>query len=177
MTKFGAFLTIADGIEGMIHVSEILADKRVERPQDVLRVGQIVQAKILEVDAAKRQVKLSMKQLVPTGLDEYLAEHRVGDIVTARILKIQGGTAATIELGDGIYAGCDLKLPEPISEGSKPSGTLDLSALTSMLNARWKGGSEQAKPAASTPEAGQIRKFRLVALDLEKKAIAVELVS
>ncbi len=81
-TKFGAFVQLAEGIEGMIHVSEISAEKRIERPQDVLRAGQVVKAKVLDVDKEKRQLRLSMKQLVPTGLDEYIAEHKVGQIVS-----------------------------------------------------------------------------------------------
>lgn len=176
MTKFGAFVTLADGIEGMVHVSEILAEKRVERPQDVLRVGQVVPAKVIEVDAAKRQVKLSMKQLVPTGLDEYLAEHKVGDSVTARILKIDG-KSARIELGEGIYATCELKSAEPAAEETKSTGALDLSAFSTMLNAKWKGGPSTHKSAAEAPSAGQIRNFRITALDEESKTIAVELVS
>ena len=180
LTKFGALITVADGIEGMVHVSEILSpqgpDKRVERPQDVLRVGQVIQAKVLEVDAAKRQLKLSMKQLVPTGLDEYIAEHTVGDTVTARILKIDGGTAR-IELGEGIYATGTLKLAEPAADEPKPAGTLDLSAFSTMLNAKWKGGPSAPKSASEAPQQGQVRNFRIVRIDPESKTIAVELSS
>jgi small subunit ribosomal protein S1 len=181
LTKFGAFITLADGIEGLVHVSELLSpqgpDKRVERPQDVLRTGQIVQAKVLEVDSAKRQIKLSMKQLVPTGLDEYLAEHQPGDTVTARILRIDGGTAR-VELGEGIYAACDLPpAATPAPEQPKPAGAVDLSAFSSMLNAKWKGGVSAAKPAAEAPQAGQIRNFRITLLDRETKSIAVQLIA
>jgi small subunit ribosomal protein S1 len=174
LTKFGAFITLAEGIEGMVHVSEILADKRVERPQDVLRTGQVVQAKVLEVDAQKRQLKLSMKQLVPTGLDEYIAEHKAGDAVTARILKIDGNHAR-IELGEGIFATCMLPAAK-VEEESKPSGALDLSAFSSMLNAKWKGGPSAPKAEAEAPQAGQIRNFRIATIDGESKTIVVELV-
>ena len=179
LTKFGAFITLADGIEGMVHVSEILAEKRVERPQDVLRAGQVVQAKVIEVDAAKRQIKLSMKQLVPTGLDEYLAEHTPGDTVSARILKIDGNTAR-IELGEGIHANCILKSAEPAVQESQPAGTLDgtldLSAFSSMLNAKWKGGPSAPKSKPETPQAGQVRNFRITAINLEDKTISTELI-
>jgi small subunit ribosomal protein S1 len=176
LTKFGAFITLADGIEGMVHVSEILAEKRVERPQDVLRAGQVVQAKVLEVDATKRQLKLSMKQLIPTGLDEYLAEHKPGDTVTARIVKLDG-TSARIELGEGIFATCTLKAAEPVVEEPKATGAVDLSAFSSMLKDKWKGGSSTTKPKSETPQQGQIRNFRITAIDPESKTIAVELVS
>ena len=61
-TKFGAFVQLADGVEGMVHVSEISAEKHIHHPQDVLRLGQVVKAQVLEVDKAKRQLRLSMKQ-------------------------------------------------------------------------------------------------------------------
>jgi small subunit ribosomal protein S1 len=179
LTKFGAFVTLADGIEGLVHVSEILSpqgpEKRVERPQDVLRAGQVVQALVLEVDAAKRQMKLSMKKLVPTGLDEYIAEHKPGDSVTARILEIDG-SMAKIELGEGIYATCTLTAAEPVAEEPKAAGALDLSAFSSMLNAKWKGGPAAPKAKSEVPQQGQIRRFRITAIEPETKGIGVELV-
>src|SRR5271169_3780707 len=78
-TKFGAFVQVAEGVEGMVHVSEISVDKHVNHPQDVLRKGENVKALVLGVDVEKRQMRLSMKQLIPTSLDEYMAEHKVGD--------------------------------------------------------------------------------------------------
>ena len=105
ITKFGAFVQLAEGIEGMVHVSEISAEKRIEHPQDVLKVGQMVKAQVLELDIEKRQLRLSMKQLVPTGLDEYIAEHKVGDVVTGRLIE-ESGERARVELGEGIQATC-----------------------------------------------------------------------
>ena len=66
ITKFGAFVQLAEGVEGMIHVSEISAEKRINHPQDVLKSGQVVKAQILALDTEKRIIRLSMKQLVPT---------------------------------------------------------------------------------------------------------------
>jgi small subunit ribosomal protein S1 len=105
LTKFGAFVQIAEGVEGMIHVSEISAEKRINHPQDVLKVGQIVKAQVLAVDRDKRQIKLSIKQMAPTSIDEYLAEHRAGDVVSGRLLELAGGQAR-VELGEGIQATC-----------------------------------------------------------------------
>ena len=84
LTKFGAFVQLSEGIEGMVHVSDITAEKRINSPHDMLRVGQIVKAQVLAIDLEKRQMRLGMKQLVPTGLDEYIAEHNEGDAVTGR---------------------------------------------------------------------------------------------
>src|SRR5271168_2923232 len=125
-TKFGAFVQLAEGVEGMIHVSEISAEKRVERPQDVLRAGQVVKAKVLDVDREKRQIKLSMKQLVPTGLDEYIAEHRDGDLVTGRLIEVSG-EHGTVELGEWIRARAGLVAGGAAKEEAT-SGAPDLSS-------------------------------------------------
>ena len=87
----------------MVHVSDISAEKRINQPQDVLRVGQVVKAQVLAIDLEKRQMRLGMKQLVPTGLDEYIAEHNEGDVVTGRLMDDSGGQAR-VELGEGIHA-------------------------------------------------------------------------
>ena len=175
LMKFGAFVQLAEGVEGLVHVSEISAEKHIDHPQDVLRAGQIVRAQILAVDTEKRQIKLSIKQLVPTGLGEYMEEHKEGDVVSGRVVE-QSPESATVELGDGIRAACRVaanvaSLPENKSVG----GGADLSALTSMLQARWKGGEA---PAGKQPEplaTGQIRSFRIVKLDRAAEKIELEL--
>ena len=101
LMNFGAFVQIAEGIEGLVHVSEISAEKRINHPQDALRAGQIVKAQILAIDPEKRQIKLSMKQLIPTSIDEYIAEHKAGDVVSGRVVDLFQG-AAIVELGEGI---------------------------------------------------------------------------
>ncbi len=74
-------------------------------PSDVLRAGQIVKAQVLAIDTEKRQIKLSMKQLIPTDIDEYIAEHKVGDTVSGRVVE-QSPALTVVELGDGIRANC-----------------------------------------------------------------------
>ena len=172
--KFGAFVQLAEGIEGMVHVSEISAEKRIEHPQDVLKVGQVVQALVLEIDVEKRQLKLSMKQLVPTGLDEYIAEHKTGDVVTGRLID-ESGERARVELGEGIRATCRIAaVAAAPQESTATAGKADMSSLSAMLNARWKGGAvAEAKPEPL--RAGQIRSFRIVQLDAAAKKIEVEL--
>jgi len=188
LTKFGAFVQLAEGIEGMIHVSEISAEKRINHPQEVLRAGQVVKAQVLALDPEKRLIRLSMKQLVPTGLDEYLAEHKEGDIVTGRMVEVSEGRAR-VELGEGVVATCRMpeerpaklaqedKRAEPDSSSSSSSNSSkpDLSSLGSMLQARWKSGAaaDEAKP--ETLRAGQIRKFRIAKLDPAAKKIELAL--
>jgi len=171
LTKFGAFVQLSEGIEGMVHVSDISAEKRINQPADVLRVGQVVKAQVLAIDLEKRQMRLGMKQLVPTGLDEYIAEHNEGDVVTGRLMDESAGQAR-VELGEGIHATCKVTAAPPaIPEPAKESKA-DLSSLSSMLQQRWKSGGES--PKAEPVRAGQVRSFRIVHLDKAAKKIQVE---
>ena len=169
-TKFGAFVQLADGVEGMIHVSEISAEKRVHHPQDVLRVGQIVKAQVLEVDKAKRQLRLSMKQRVTVSVDEYLAEHPPGSVVTGRIIEIAQGLAR-VELGEGIEGSCPTGVQGPVAEASTGGGRVDLSSLSSMLKARWTGGPSSIAAKPEGFNVGQIRSFRVKPSEPDAKKI------
>jgi len=206
MTKFGAFVQVAEGVEGMIHVSEISVEKkgetpqggysqtsyaesvfaenkpaRINHPQDVLRVGQIVKAQVLDLDKAKRQLRLSMKQMTPSRLDEYIAEHKEGDVVTGRMTEVSEGRAR-VELGEGgVYGTCRMtpqKQAEQVAEKTSEAGAkADLSSLSSMLTARWKGGASSAGSSSKQEpaSAGQIRTFRIAKLDAATKKIELEL--
>ncbi len=178
MTKFGAFVQLAEGVEGMIHVSDISAEKRIEFPQDVLKVGQLVKAQVLSVDTAKRLLRLGMKQLVPTSLDEYIAEHKTGDSVTGRMGEVLGGQAR-VELGEGIYATCRIaaagKETGSVETATQSTSKPDLSALSSKLKAHWKGGTAAIESKPEAARTGQVRKFRIIQLDPAAKKIELEL--
>jgi small subunit ribosomal protein S1 len=175
LTKFGAFVQVAEGIEGMVHVSDISAEKRINHPQDVLKVGHLVKALVLELDAEKRRLKLGMKQLVPTSIDEYVAERQQGDVVSGRVLGVSGGSAQ-VELGEGIRAACSISQATQEAAKDTARAKTDLAFLSSMLAARWKSGTvaESSKPQEIQP--GQVRSFRITKLDRETKKIEVEVV-
>jgi small subunit ribosomal protein S1 len=174
LMKFGAFVQLIEGVEGLVHVSEITMDRHINHPQDVLRVGQMVKAQVLGVDPEKRQIRLSMKQLVPTSLGEYLEEHSEGDVVSGRVVE-QSPEFAVVELGEGIRAICRTAASAPAAEKSKSVAGPDLSALTSMLNARWKGGATTSSSQPEPLSVGQIRSFRLATLDREGQKIELQL--
>jgi small subunit ribosomal protein S1 len=182
ITKFGAFVQVSEGVEGLVHISEIAADRRLNHPSDLLRVGQVVRALVLDLDKEKRQLRLSIKQLIPTSLDEFLAEHKVGDTITGRVASIENGIAQ-IELGEGIRCICKLPTettapPKPVQD--KPAGKVDLSAFSSMLKTKWKTGSSAVESKSNAKglepaSAGQVRSFRIFAIDTESKRISLEL--
>jgi small subunit ribosomal protein S1 len=184
--NFGAFVQIAPGIDGLVHVSEIVADRRINHPRDVLREGQRVKALVLAIDSEKRQIKLSMKQLIPTSIDEYIAEHKVGDRVSGRVVELTA-SGAVVELGEGIHAALHAKKAgtagAPAAEAAKTSAAPsteaaavpDLSQLSSMLKDRWKGNAPSPTAAPEPLAESQIRTFKIVKLDADAKKIEVEL--
>ena len=184
LTKFGAFVQLAEGVEGMIHVSDLSAEKRINHPSDMLKVGQLVKAQVLQIDNAKRQLRLGVKQMVPSSLDEYIVEHKPGDLVTGRVIDI-ADRRARVELGEGIQAVCAITAENSRenapAEQNASSAKPDLSSLSSMLKARWKGstsGSAAIAAGSRKPqplEAGQIRSFRIANLDPGAKKIELEL--
>jgi small subunit ribosomal protein S1 len=172
LQKFGAFVQIAEGVEGMVHVGDISADRRINHPQDVLKLNETVKAQVLELDLEKRRLRLGMKQLIPTSLDEYIAEHKEGDVVTGRMTEVSGGRAR-VELGEGVQATCRMAgETEQKEKAAAPSA--DLSSLSSMLAAKWKGGSSSST-GREPARAGQIRSFRITKLDPASKKIEVEI--
>jgi small subunit ribosomal protein S1 len=180
LKQFGAFVQVTENVEGMIHVGDIVNEKRINHPQDELKVGQVVKAIVLENDREKRRLRLGLKQLVPTSLDEYIGEHKDGDEVTGRVTEVNRNRA-TVELGEGVQGICTLAVQEQKQEQSR--GPVDVSALSSMLASKWKGsGAESgtsADPAPKTEQlkTGQIRSFKIAKIDAGKKKIELELVN
>lgn len=172
LTKFGAFVLLSDGIEGMIHVSDISAEKRINHPQDVFRVGQAVKAVVLELDTEKRRLKLGVKQMLPSSIEEYIAEHKTGDAVSGRVVEVSGNTAR-VELGEGIFATCVMVEKKAGEQQAAPKA--DLSSLTSMLQARWKGGAGAGPVTPEEIREGQVRSLRIVKLDAGAKKIELTL--
>jgi small subunit ribosomal protein S1 len=149
-------------------------DKRINHPQDMLKVGQSVKAQVLEVDTEKRRLKLGMKQLVPTSIAEYIAERQEGNVVSGRVMEISG-ERARVELGEGIHAMCRIAAEGPAKEKTLVESKADLASLSSMLKAHWNGGADGGASRPEAVRAGQIRSFRIAKLDPASKKIELEL--
>ncbi|MBV8895671.1 MAG: 30S ribosomal protein S1 [Acidobacteriaceae bacterium] len=175
LTPFGAFVDLGDGIEGMVHISDITNEKRIDHPREKLAKGQNVKAVVLEVDRERRRIRLGMKQLEPTTVDHYISEHQTGETVSGRLIEVRGDRAK-VELGEGVVGTCQLKQAQEALSGT-PAAAADVGSLSAMLAAKWKqggGGSERGKEGA---RAGQVRSFRIASLDPAKKLIELELAS
>jgi small subunit ribosomal protein S1 len=176
LAEFGAFVELAEGIEGMVHIGDISREKRLKHPREALTVGQRVRAAVLEMDRAKRRIRLGMKQLEPTSVDEYIAEHKAGDRVSGRLVELSQ-KKAKVELGDGIVAVCRLPVEAKVEEAPQQAQPkADLMELTAMLSARWKNSGSLAATANREPvRTGQVRSFRIALLDPGSKTIELEL--
>ena len=105
LTEFGAFIEIEDGIDGLVHVSNLSWTTRVKHPSEVLKKGDKVKAVILAIEPDKRRLSLGVKQMQPDVWDSFFAQHRVGDIVHGKVLRV-ANFGAFVEIAEGIEGLC-----------------------------------------------------------------------
>jgi small subunit ribosomal protein S1 len=105
MTDFGAFIEIEEGIDGLVHVSDLSWTKRVKHPSEVLKKGMIVQAVILNIDSSSHRLSLGIKQLQPDAWESYFQNHQVGDTVHGRVCRI-ASFGPFVELAEGVEGLC-----------------------------------------------------------------------
>jgi small subunit ribosomal protein S1 len=105
MTDFGAFIEIEEGIDGLVHVSDLSWTKRVKHPSEILKKGQIVQAVILNIDSASHRLSLGIKQLQPDAWESYFQAHQVGDTVHGKVCRL-ASFGAFVELAEGVEGLC-----------------------------------------------------------------------
>ena len=105
MTDFGAFIEIEEGIDGLVHVSDLSWTKRVKHPSEILKKGMIVQAVILNIDSATHRLSLGIKQLQPDAWESYFQNHQVGDTVHGRVCRL-ASFGAFVELAEGVEGLC-----------------------------------------------------------------------
>jgi len=105
LTEFGAFIEIEDGIDGLVHVSNLSWTTRVKHPSEVLKKGDKVKAVILAIEPDKRRLSLGVKQMQPDVWDSFFAQHRIGDIVHGKVLRV-ANFGAFVEIAEGIEGLC-----------------------------------------------------------------------
>lgn len=105
LTDFGAFVEIEDGIDGLVHVSDISWTKRIKHPSEALKKNQEVDAVITAIDIEGRRLSLSIKDLEPNAWDRFFDTHRLGDVVSGKVTRF-ANFGAFVELEDGIEGLC-----------------------------------------------------------------------
>lgn len=101
MTSYGAFIELEDGIDGLIHISDMTWTKKISHPSQMFKRGDKTEAKVLAVDPEKKKISLGIKQLTPDPWEEVDQKYEVGDLVEGRVTKV-AGFGVFIELGTGI---------------------------------------------------------------------------
>jgi small subunit ribosomal protein S1 len=146
LTDFGAFVEVEDGIDGLVHVSDLSWTQRVKHPSEILKKGEPVQAVVLNIDPENRRLSLGMKQLQPDAWESFCNAHQVGDLVRGRVVR-KTSFGVFVELAQGLEGLCHN------SEIGQEPGT--------------------RKPV--TLEPGQEEEFRIVKLSPEEKKIGLSL--
>jgi small subunit ribosomal protein S1 len=107
LTDFGAFIEIEDGVDGLVHVSDISWSRRIKHPSEVLKKGQEIDAIITSIDADNRRLSLSIKDLEPNAWDRFVNEHNPGDVVRGKIARL-ANFGAFVELDDSLEGLCHI---------------------------------------------------------------------
>src|SRR6202522_3140934 len=118
LTDFGAFVEIEDGIDGLVHVSNLSWTKRVKHPSEVVKKGEKVKAVVLGVEPQNRRLSLGIKQMQPDVWESFFATHRVGDVVHGKVLRT-AQFGAFVEIAEGVEGLCHIS--EAGDEGGGPS--------------------------------------------------------
>ena len=105
LADFGAFIEIEEGVDGLVHVSDMSWTKRVKHPSEVVKKGQVVQAVILNIDAKNRRLSLGVKQLQPDAWESFFRTHQIGDLVRGRVAR-SAAFGIFVELAPGVEALC-----------------------------------------------------------------------
>ena len=123
LTDFGAFLEIEEGVDGLVHVSDLSWTKHVKKPSEVLRKGQVMQAVILNIDAPGRRLSLGIKQLQPDAWESFFRSHEVGDLVRGRVCRA-AAFGVFVEVAPGVEGLCHKSeipaMPEHVQSGDSP---------------------------------------------------------
>ncbi|MGB7923808.1 MAG: 30S ribosomal protein S1 [Pyrinomonadaceae bacterium] len=107
LTDFGAFIEVEDGVDGLVHVSDISWSKRIKHPSEILKKGQEIEAVITSIDTENRRLSLSIKDLEPNAWERFVAAHKPGDTVRGKIARL-ANFGAFVELDDDLEGLCHI---------------------------------------------------------------------
>jgi small subunit ribosomal protein S1 len=107
LTDFGAFVEVEEGIDGLVHVSDISWTKRIKHPSEALKKGEIVQAAVLSIDPEKRRLSLGIKQLQQDAWESFCGRFHVGDVIHGKVVR-KATFGVFVELAEGIEGLCHI---------------------------------------------------------------------
>jgi len=101
LTDFGAFVEVEEGIDGLIHISDMSYNRRLKHPNEVLKKGDTVKARVINVDGENQRLSLSIREFLPNEFDGYAKQHQIGEEVVGIVSKITD-FGLFIRLSDGV---------------------------------------------------------------------------
>ena len=117
LTDFGAFIEIEEGIDGLVHISDLSWTKRIAHPSETLKKGQIIQAVVLHIDAENRRLSLGVKQLQPDAWETFFRTHQIGDIVRGKVCRASN-FGVFVEVPPGVEGLChNSEIPTAVEKG------------------------------------------------------------
>jgi small subunit ribosomal protein S1 len=155
LTDFGAFIEVDEGLEGLIHISDISWTERVKHPSEKFKKGETVQAKVLKVDAENRRLSLGLKQVNDIWAN-FFAAHKVNDVIKGKVVRTTD-FGAFVELADGIEALCHISEIEE----RRPKGERD------------REKAPRKDRAASLLTVGQEYEFKIIRTDPDQHKIGL----
>ena len=105
LTDFGAFIEVEEGLEGLVHISDLSWTKKIQHPSEVVQKGDEVDAVVLNVDAENQRLSLGIKQLEPDKWEEFFSQHQIGDVAHGKIVRLTS-FGVFVELSEGIEGLC-----------------------------------------------------------------------
>jgi small subunit ribosomal protein S1 len=118
LTDFGAFVEIEEGVDGLVHVSDMSWTKRIKHPSEVLKKGDDIEAIITSIDQENRRISLSIKEFQPNDWQTFKERHQVGDVVDGTVTRVADfGIFVQI---DGLVEGLMHVSETPLARGEKP---------------------------------------------------------
>jgi small subunit ribosomal protein S1 len=130
LAEFGAFVEIEEGIDGLVHVSDMSWTAHVKHPSELVKKGQIIQAVVLQIDAPHRRLSLGIKQLQPDNWETFFRTHQVGDTVRGKVCRA-APFGVFVELTPGVEALCHRS--EIGGQEQRPRGHKSASANEALL--------------------------------------------
>ena len=107
LTDFGAFVEVEEGIEGLVHISDLSWTKKIKHPSEVLKKGDEVTAVVLSVDGENQRLSLGIKQLGPDKWEDFFSRHQVRDRVLGKVVRLTS-FGAFVELDEGVEGLCHI---------------------------------------------------------------------
>ena len=129
LTEFGAFVEVEEGIDGLIHISDMSWSKRLNHPSEVLKKGDEVEAMVLNIDPDNQRLSLGLKQLATDIWDDFFENHKVGSVIEGKVVRMTN-FGAFVELVEGIEG--LIHVSEFDDEGGREKVELKVDDVTSM---------------------------------------------